>query len=288
MQIVWEKRDINIWVNKTDINIWVTKFSIDLTIGIEWISLGIEKPEITLFFSWVRGERGLPWEDGLPWKDGEDGLSWKDWEDGNGIVSITLIWTVWKVKTYQILFTDSTTFNFDVSDWSDWEDWKEIELQKWLTHIQRKYVWDIDWIDLVALEDLKWDKWDTGEWIAEWWTTGQYLSKKSETNFDTEWKTLPDWSKREGDWLTHIKPKDWKKVNAEYINWLKTWTDFATRRTAEPTVHATETDYIVFKYTYWTTNYYRTVYNTYTPDTDIFYSEDTLENIIASRALSIT
>lgn len=66
-----------------------------------------------------------------------------------------------------------------------------------------------------------------------------------------------------------------------------TWTDLATRRTAEPTLYATETDYQVFEYTYWTTKYYRTVYNTYSPATDIFYWEDTLETVIATRALSI-
>lgn len=73
----------------------------------------------------------------------------------------------------------------------------------------------------------------------------------------------------------------------EQAFWPITWTDLATKRTAEPTLYATEDDYQVFEYTYWTTKYYRRIYNTYSPTTDIFYWEDTLETVIATRALSI-
>lgn len=58
-----------------------------------------------------------PWDDWAPWAPW---APWTDWDDGNGIVSVTLISTVWKVKTYRILFTDTTTYDFDVTDWADW------------------------------------------------------------------------------------------------------------------------------------------------------------------------
>lgn len=38
---------------------------------------------------------------------------------GNGIASVTLVSTVGKVKTYRITFTDTTTFDFQVTDGSD-------------------------------------------------------------------------------------------------------------------------------------------------------------------------
>jgi len=65
-----------------------------------------------------------------------------------------------------------------------------------------------------------------------------------------------------------------------------TWTDLATRRTTTPTVYDTQATYTVYEYTYWTTKLYRTVYKTYTAWTDIFYSEASLENVVASRALN--
>lgn len=67
----------------------------------------------------------------------------------------------------------------------------------------------------------------------------------------------------------------------------KTWISLVSSWTAEPTIHSTENDYDVWEYTYWTTKLYRTVYKTYTAWTDIFYSEASLENVVASRALSI-
>lgn len=66
-----------------------------------------------------------------------------------------------------------------------------------------------------------------------------------------------------------------------------TWTDLATRRTTAPTLYDTQATYQVFEYTYWTTKYYRTVMNDYSPITDIFYWEPELKTVIASRALSI-
>ena len=45
-------------------------------------------------------------------------------------------------------------------------DGKEIELQKSETHIQWRYVGDLNWIDLVSLADLKGAKGDAGEDIT--------------------------------------------------------------------------------------------------------------------------
>ena len=42
------------------------------------------------------------------------------WNTWVWIASITLISTVWKIKTYRITYTDTTTFDFIVTDWADW------------------------------------------------------------------------------------------------------------------------------------------------------------------------
>lgn len=54
--------------------------------------------------------------------NGVDGTDGTDGTDGNGIVSVTLISTVGLVKTYQILFTDTTTFDYAVTDGADGTD----------------------------------------------------------------------------------------------------------------------------------------------------------------------
>ncbi|MEI6529684.1 MAG: hypothetical protein WCN88_04830 [Candidatus Falkowbacteria bacterium] len=55
------------------------------------------------------------------WKNykGVTGSNGTNGTDGKGIVSITLISTVGKVKTYRILFTDATTFDYIVTDGAD-------------------------------------------------------------------------------------------------------------------------------------------------------------------------
>ena len=68
--------------------------------------------------------------------------------------------------------------------------------------------------------------------------------------------------------------------------WWTTRIDLVFRRTTDPTVYATEDDYTVLEYTYWTTKYYRRVYKTYSADTDIFYTDDTLTTAVVTRALS--
>lgn len=85
----------------------------------------------------------MKWDNGEPWNQ------WDPWEDGNGIVSVTLISTVGKVKTYRILFTDATTYDFVVTDGADWTgsgdmvastydpNWLELPLQPQLNCVSK-------------------------------------------------------------------------------------------------------------------------------------------------------
>lgn len=71
------------------------------------------------------------------------------------------------------------------------KDGREIELQNNGTAIQWRYVGDPDWTDLVQLSDLKGekgDKGDKGEGIPEGGTTGQVLTKNSNSDGDASWK----------------------------------------------------------------------------------------------------
>lgn len=74
------------------------------------------------------------------------------------------------------------------------KDGREIELQNNGIAIQWRYVGDAEWIDLVQLSDLKGDKGDAGEavnGIPSGGTTGQVLAKKSDSDYDAEWKDAP-------------------------------------------------------------------------------------------------
>lgn len=66
--------------------------------------------------------KGDQWIQGIQWTAGTNWTNWTngtDWDDGNWIDSISLISTVGKVKTYRILFTDATTYDFTVTDGAD-------------------------------------------------------------------------------------------------------------------------------------------------------------------------
>ena len=69
--------------------------------------------------------------------------------------------------------------------------------------------------------------------------------------------------------------------------WVSSWTSLATTWSASPTLYDTQATYKVYEYTYWSTKYYRRVYNTYSPATDIFYTLPVLTVPVATRALSI-
>ena len=64
------------------------------------------------------------------------------------------------------------------------KDGREIEIQNNGTAIQWRYVGDSEWTDLVQLSNLK------GEGIPEGGTTGQVLMKKSDADYDAEWKNV--------------------------------------------------------------------------------------------------
>lgn len=68
------------------------------------------------------------------------------------------------------------------------KDGREIEIQNNGTAIQWRYVGDSDWTDLVQLSDLKGEKGDKGEGIPEGGTTGQVLTKNSNSDGDASWK----------------------------------------------------------------------------------------------------
>lgn len=58
----------------------------------------------------------------------------------------------------------------------------------------------------------------TGKGVPEGGTIGQVLTKKSDSDYDTEWKEQDDIvSKWENDEVDTIKPKDNKLVDYEYI-----------------------------------------------------------------------
>ena len=70
--------------------------------------------------TWATWPQGIQWIQWPAWTNGTNWIDWLDWEDGRWITSITLISTVWKVKTYRITYTDATTFDYEVTDWADW------------------------------------------------------------------------------------------------------------------------------------------------------------------------
>ncbi len=73
------------------------------------------------------------------------------------------------------------------------KDGREVELQKGESAIQWRYKGESDWKNLVQLSELKGAKGDKGapgQGIPSGGTTGQTLVKKSETDYDTEWKTV--------------------------------------------------------------------------------------------------
>ncbi len=77
------------------------------------------------------------------------------------------------------------------------KDGREVELQNSGTAIQWRYVEESEWIDLVQLSELKGDKGDKGDpgenaqnGIPSGGTTGQVLAKKTDNDYDVEWKDI--------------------------------------------------------------------------------------------------
>ncbi len=94
-----------------------------------------------------------------------------------------------------------------------------------------------------------------------------------------------------GNFLTTVNSDDsltWTWTASSPLSINKNRISLVTKWTAEPTEYYSDAVYTVLEYTYWTTKYYRTVYENYTTQTDIFYAEPTLVTPIASRVLSLT
>ncbi len=89
--------------------------------------------------------------------------AWPQWVIWNWIESVVLFSTVWLVKTYRVTFTDSTTFDYEVSDWEVWNNW---------------------------------------EWVPIWWTAWQILAKIDWTDFNTEWVEDAWWNVDSVNWET--------------------------------------------------------------------------------------
>lgn len=82
------------------------------------------------------------------------------WNTWVWIASITLISTVWKIKTYRITYTDTTTFDFIVTDWADWT-----------------WTWD-----MLKSENLS--------WLANYTTARSNLSVYSTTEVDNKFNLV--------------------------------------------------------------------------------------------------
>lgn len=88
------------------------------------------------------------------WDKGDPGVGITLIED-NGDGTLTLTYWDWS----------ATVVTSDLSG----NDWREVELQKGTTHIQRRYVWEATWTDLIAISELQWEPgtpWDDGNWIS--------------------------------------------------------------------------------------------------------------------------
>lgn len=146
-----------------------------------------------------------------------------------------------------------------------------------VVHLQKKgWSWWTWTSNHQSLSNLAWaNSWHTGTASKVAW-------------FDVDWKaTYYDaWT-----WdmmASTYDPAWWAKQVAFKDDLDKTlWTTLVTTRSLPPTLYDTQATYKVYEYTYWTTKYYRRVYNTYDPATDTFYTTSALTTAVCSRALSI-
>jgi len=92
-----------------------TKYNIWDIVTYNWASYIANNPTInhlpTDILFWDLWRIGNTWAIWLTWPQG---VPWPTW---NGIQSIILTSTAWKVKTYTITYTDATTFVYTVTDW---------------------------------------------------------------------------------------------------------------------------------------------------------------------------
>jgi hypothetical protein len=143
--------------------------------------------------------------------------------------------------------------------------------------------WAYDW-ELIFVKPNSLYSWNDilVEWIL---VRNRVFDSVNDMNL-VQWK---DWELATVDWYW-VYFWNWTTWNqlTSVNNISRNWSILATQRTAEPVSYDVQPTYEVLEYTYWTIKLYRTVYNTYTPATDVFYTDDTLTTAVASRALSLT
>lgn len=84
---------------------------------------------------------------------------------GISIVSVTKTGTNGLIDTYTITYSNGLTSTFEITNGEDGTDARDVEFRVNATHIQWRYVGET-WVDLIALDDIKGDKGDTGNGIV--------------------------------------------------------------------------------------------------------------------------
>ena len=74
--------------------------------------------------------------------------------------------------------------------WITWDNWRDIQLEKWSTHIRWRYVWDTTWNDLVAIQDLQWEPWEKWDPWEQWIPWEQWVPWASVVGWEFQWDDL--------------------------------------------------------------------------------------------------
>lgn len=140
----WTPTDTDI-IPYVDLVSWTTKKALKSELkGAKWDAATLDVWTTTTWTPWSNATVTNVWTTSdaifdfvIPrWDKGEDSIvPWPTW---NWIASITLISTVWLVKTYRITYTDTTTFDFEVTNWVAWTNWTN---WRWIVSILRT-TWD--------------------------------------------------------------------------------------------------------------------------------------------------
>lgn len=167
-------------------------------------------------------------------------IDWEDWLDWVSIVSIELLSTVWLVKTYRIYFSNSTTFDYTVSDWENWAWWDMFKsenlswLSNYITARTNLDVYSISEVDalipdiswkqdtLVSWTSIKTINWTSVLWTwditVSWWIKKYCIAWKNVTQSTTSWTTatLTDFVFQTND--------TWMSTASNRITITQTWT----------------------------------------------------------------
>jgi len=133
-------------------------------------------------------------------------------------------WKIFDEWEFKVVEDNS---NISLAEWTNYVyvDWTELKTvttkQSWQLYVAEIKVnseWEITSFETYNVIWLwwpqwskwdkgdKWDKWDKGdkgdpgedgtdwEWVPAWWTTWQLLAKKSDNDYDVEWKDVEEWT----------------------------------------------------------------------------------------------